>query len=386
MRHVLSLSLMCAKDYTSTNYKPAGTKLAFANDAGIPYDATNPDIMLKVPSNSLPAYGYGAFPIGGLNTTCFCGWTRVVVSSVAWCEIPSTICQAVGYKAVNAQCRYRPGTQASKDVLGQILAAWPTGTSNTSASAPAWDCPDMDLSDAWGIVSARDSDAWIRSGNGSAGIPSMKVLEILRAGRAGLRIGNAATLKRRAQTDGVWPTERVHKLVPDDDNRSTGAALNQCSDKILSTFDSVSVAREMVDDLFPVAQGIFESAPMSFCLRYAIEYSRLRMLKAVRNLVWLRDTGETNAGGIEDEVRKQKSVVDLWKGRCESQLNMLAVCKGHGVFDMVPSTEVPYDCPFVITNAYSAGNYYVTPTGCLLYYNKAFYNPCRHSTRPCTSS
>ena len=74
------------------------------------------------------------------------------------------------------------------------------------------------------------------------------------------------------------------------------------------------------------------------------------------------------------------------EGWCESQLNMLAVCKGHGVFDMLPSTEVPYDCPFVITNAYSAGNYYVTPTGCLLYYNRAFYNPCRHSTRPCTSS
>jgi hypothetical protein len=126
--------------------------------------------------------------------------------------------------------------------------------------------------------------------------------------------------------------------------------------------------------------------------RFSIEYSRMRMLKAVRNLVLARGEEEGrssgNAGGIEDEINKQRSVVNLWKGRCESQLNMLAVCNGNRVFDMVPETEKAYDCPFVISNPYSDGaaGYYVTPTGCLLYYGGEFFNPCRHATRPCSGA
>ncbi len=82
MRHVPSPSLMCAKDYSSTNYKPAGTKLAFSNNVNIPSDASNPDIMTKVPTNSIPVYGYGAFPIGGHTTACFCGWTKASATTV----------------------------------------------------------------------------------------------------------------------------------------------------------------------------------------------------------------------------------------------------------------------------------------------------------------
>ena len=160
----------------------------------------------------------------------------------------------------------------------------------------------------------------------------------------------------------------------------------------MSTLDASSVAKEIVDDLFPVAQGIHESAPMSFCLRYAIEYSRLRMLKSVRNLATRLGmqpltvgSGNTNWGGIEDQIRQQRSVLDSWKGRCESQLNMLAVCKSNGVFDMIPGTEFAYDCPFTITTKYNTGTYYVTPGSCLLYYAGEFFNPCRHSTKQCNS-
>jgi hypothetical protein len=123
------------------------------------------------------------------------------------------------------------------------------------------------MSDSWGILSYAQVSAWITSGSNSAGTPVMPISDLLTNGRAGLRIGNAITLRQRAQLDGVWPSERVHKLVPDDDPKSSGAALNRCSDTIMNSFDAVSVAKEIVDDLFPVAQGIYESAPMSFCLR-----------------------------------------------------------------------------------------------------------------------
>ena len=124
-------------------------------------------------------------------------------------------------------------------------------------------------------------------------------------GRAGLRMGNIKTLRRQAQTTGgVWPTERVDKLLPGDDGRATGVALGRCSDNILRSFNATSVAKEVVDDLFPVAQGIHESAPASFCLRYAIEFSRLRVLAAIRSVA------PSDAVHIMDEIRAQKSVVD----------------------------------------------------------------------------
>ena len=66
---------------------------------------------------------------------------------------------------------------------------------------------------------------------------------------------------------------------------------------------------------------------------------------------------------------------------------MLAVCKSNRLFDIVPDTEFAYDCPFVISAPpYALKQYYVTPTGCLLYYKGSFYDPCRHPTKPCSSS
>lgn len=65
---------------------------------------------------------------------------------------------------------------------------------------------------------------------------------------------------------------------------------------------------------------------------------------------------------------------------------MLAVCKSNRLFDIVPEKEFAYDCPFVVTTPYAARQYYVTPTGCLLYYRGSFYNPCRHPTKPCASA
>ena len=65
---------------------------------------------------------------------------------------------------------------------------------------------------------------------------------------------------------------------------------------------------------------------------------------------------------------------------------MLAVCKSNRLFDIVPDKEYQYECPFLITTQYSLKQYYVTPSGCLLYYQGLFYNPCRHPERPCSNA
>ena len=324
LRHVPSPSLVCARNY-SANRRPSGTSMAFVNDAQVsellnspnipenysflfcvikqvPSDASNPDILQQV--GGIPMHGYGAFPLGGAKSMCFCGWPSV---SSTLCRIPNATCRAVlGHDSSSSEtCTYHPDTDAGRSVLARIIDAW-------AASGADWECPEIDLSDAWGVVSAKDADAWIASSSSSsantqAPPPAMRISELLRAGRAGLRIGNAKTLARSARADGVWPTARVHRLLPADDLQSTGAALNRCSDTILASFDAASVAREVVDDLFPAAQGIHESAPMSFCLRFAIEFSRLRVLKAMRSVA--------SGQHVLTQIMLQKSVVDQWRGR-----------------------------------------------------------------------
>lgn len=386
MRHVPSASLMCAKEYSQTHHKPNGSSIPYANDAGIPF--YNDEMAKSLPSSGIPAYGYGAYPLGGVASACFCGWVRVSSTQQGRCIVPASICRAVGYDLTRPDCTYEHGTAEARSLLGVILDMWPDHAQN-------WTCPEMELSDAWGVVSSKDADAWIRSGSQkTTGALTMRISEVLRGGRAGLRVGNAATLADKARAEGVWPSARVHKLMPDDDLQSTGVALNRCADTIMASIDPVSLAREVVDDLFPVAQGIHEAAPMSVCLRFAIEYSRMRVLKTLRAMRRSAQvTGEgsssssTSSTVLEDEIRRQRSIVDTWKGRCETQLDMLAVCKGNALFETVPAVEFPYDCPFMVADSYAQGNYYVTPnTGACLVYHKptdAFYNPCRMSTRPC---
>ena len=387
MRHVPSASLACAKDYASTNYK-TGTSMSFVNDAGIPAED---NISSYLPSD-IPMHGYGAFPIGSIPTSCMCGWTKVASSaslSPFKCRIPAKVCTAI--QISTPDCTYDPFTVSGKAVMNVILELW-----SKNSPQQEWECHDVDLSDSWGIVSHPEADNWIVSGasNPAGGLFPSRVSQLLRAGRSGMRMGNAKVLRSQARKEGVWPSARVHKLVPEDDPNSAGAAQRQCADTILNSIDAASVAREVVDDLFPVAQGIQESAPMSFCLRYAIEFSRLRMLRAIYSISPERDSAAAAAadkkavgGQVSEQIRFQKSVTDLWRGRCESQLNMLGVCKSNGLFDLVPKKQFAYDCPFVISNPYSEGSagYYVTPKGCLLYYKGSFYNPCRNPQKKCNS-
>lgn len=135
MRHVPSPSLTCAKDYASTNYKPPGTYMQFYNDAGIPFDANNSDVMSSIPGNTMRMHGYGAFPLGGAASACFCGWDRTGADS---CQIPAEVCSALQLPS----CQYRMGTQAEEDALTSILNAW---EARASTSSTPWSCPELDL-------------------------------------------------------------------------------------------------------------------------------------------------------------------------------------------------------------------------------------------------
>jgi hypothetical protein len=95
----------------------------------------------------------------------------------------------------------------------------------------------------------------------------------------GLRIGNVGTLGKQAREQGVHPGNRVHRVLSRDGANSI--SLKNCEGGILKSFDASSVVDEIVDDLFPMAQGIHESFVESVCLRFSIEYLRLRVMQMI---------------------------------------------------------------------------------------------------------
>lgn len=168
------------------------------------------------------------------------------------------------------------------------------------------------------------------------------------------------------------PIHREHLL--------NNVPLQRCAANIMSTFDAQSFAKSVADDLFPAAQAVgTESLPVSACLRFSIEYSRLRVLRI------LQKTLVGRSSEIEVKANLQQATVSRWKHQCESQLGMLAVCKSNGIFEMVPDKEHEHNCSFQIADRYDGGNYYVGPASCLVYIRatQAFYDPCLHPGKPC---
>ena len=355
MRHVPSDSLVCA-NATATQAFAKGSRMKFNLESGLAQK--DPSLLLQAGSGIIPANGYGAFSLGG--ERCLCGWQF----SDNACRIPVDLCTQLALQT----CSYDPDDESAADSILEV----------SDFSNRTWECPDLDFSDSWGIVSTDSSDAWIKlSSSGSIdAVPKImdeSLSDVVRRGRAGLRIGNMKSMPQLAKIS-MDPLEREHSLkdVP----------LKRCASNILSTFDAQSFARSVSDDLFPAAQAVgTESLPVSACLRFSIEYSRMRVLKVLERTLVDR-TAE-----MELQGSMQQAVVARWKHQCESQLGMLAVCKSNGIFDMVPPEENEHNCSFQILDAYDDGKYYVGPASCLVYISetKAFYDPCMHPTKECNS-
>lgn len=61
----------------------------------------------------------------------------------------------------------------------------------------------------------------------------------------------------QAKREGIWPSERTRRVA----SRDGDISIKTCADTILATFDAASVAKQITDDLFPVAQGVKVTAP-----------------------------------------------------------------------------------------------------------------------------
>ena len=292
-------------------------------------------LLMNASKASFPVFGPDAFPLDA----CFCGWPGDGTS----CSPPANACLDIP-----ELCPTFPA--ASQAAVELLRARW----------SAAWLCPAANISDQWGLLDRLSMDAWLAKETVNFVVPGE---DLLRRGRSGLRVGNVQGLAGQAM-----PPEK-RSIEP------MQASLPFCEDSFAKTQPESQQLRNMVEKLFPVAQGVYESGPTAYCLRYTIESALLQALQAAFDL----------SGGLGEALAAQRQVSEVWRRRCESQIGLLALCKGLQVFQ--PPVKISnryYDCPFTITGT-ASNDIYMTP-GCLVHSGGVFYDPCNCATFTCGPS
>jgi hypothetical protein len=290
---------------------------------------------------SPPVHGPDAFPMYG----CICGWQI----SAGMCYPPSNVCALIP-----SLCPFPVESVSAMDLL---KAHW----------SPAWQCPSNVLSDQWGVLDAGEMDDWLTGMNRDYNIQGY---DLLKRGRAGLRAANFENTTKQATLMSPFEARTIQPWQ---------TALPYCASEFVSPrLSDESELRSMIQRLFPVSQGVFESGSTAYCLRYIVEAAFLTVLDMALTLNPSSERlGSANAA--------QRMVSELWHTRCESQIALLSMCKGLDVFR--PPVEFRnriYSCPFSVS-LLDTSDVYMTP-GCLVHSGGVFYDPCNCPVFECGPS
>lgn len=299
---------------------------------------------------------------------CFCDFERVpenetnprVTCESETCQIPSMILQDIltMQMPITDDMNFLKTTIASvqggqfcmdqNEIVQRTLKfLWVPG---------AWPCPELDVSDQWGVV--RDSSAWIQSEEGD----EINVNDLLEMGSGGLRPGTIHQVLDEAKRK-ITPVGREGTMNSHDGSPITGQT--RC-EMHRDSMRPESLAGHFVNDLFPSAQGVVDSPAVSHCMRFAIEIARLNVIAIV--------TGTNSTR--ESIIARLSSTANSWKQRCAAQIDLLSMCVMTKALDSrngVYSSGNPTHCAFTLssTDNVNGGVYrtqlaYITP-GCLVY-------------------
>jgi len=295
---------------------------------------TNP-VRPSTSNTSFFVQGFHALKVGGFHADCYCGWWYNATA----CQVPASVCARLvlllGSAEVQDACAR--GGIASHD----LIQSWMPELIRQEGGWRGWPCPSMSISDHWGIMA--DQTAWLK---GSSDLSQTQNL-ILQNGTSGLRVGSLDWL-RYHDVDHINPSQRRESVQP-------LACDLQAPESLVDHF---------IDDLFPAAQGVRQSSPVSVCLRLTVELARLSAYQEA---------------GLVVAAAEQSSVVGVWRRRCEMKLKQVSFCHVYGVFDI---KKVSTNCPFEVNVAFQ-GQYTLTPS-CLVIYERKVYDPCLCDAKFCS--
>ena len=268
--------------------------------------------------------------LGGVDIDCYCGWWF----NATRCTIPAPVCDRlsllIGSPEVLAVCD-APDRIAPNGLIATVMP----NLIRLEGGWQNWTCPAMQVSDHWGL--ATDHTAWIKAT--SAWTDSAIGTNILRNGVSGLRVGSLQWFMG-VQLAHINPGVRVEQPLAETCDLAPPASL----------------VDHFIDELFPAAMGVRQSAAVSSCVRFSVEVARLSAYQEA---------------GLMAAVADQTTIVALWRRRCDMKVAQVTLCEVFGVFDLKNQSQ---SCPFTIPT-YFDGVYSLTPS-CLIVYDKYVFDPC----------
>ncbi|KAJ1465765.1 hypothetical protein T484DRAFT_1757185, partial [Baffinella frigidus] len=239
-----------------------------------------------------------------------------------------------------------------KLAIAMVIAEW----------VDDWVCDSMAPSESWGVLNETNMQNWM-AGNSS----SLSIRETLQHGRVGIRVGSFASVIGDKEWKRVLnPGRRTIPLT----GLHNGTVGQRWCMRNHAEMLPASFADRFVDELFPIAQGVTESAGLAFCLRVVVESARLRVLQ----LAAAGTSGDVSKR-LYEAIEGQENVLSTWRRRCMQQVDMVGMCMLRGVFAVQPVLEPIPKCPFELTHMPQNGAW-LTP-GCVLRWtDDRYFYPC----------
>lgn len=286
-----------------------------------------------VMETSVQAKSYQYYSMG--HSSCFCGWSKVQNK----CVVPLTknTCALVCSLVPCANCEY-----------DFSIDHW--FSQNFTEESQLWDCPWYHYGPHWGVLNKGSMQSWMQ---GQSSI-DMASRDLLQYGRAGVRLGNLKDIMD-TPSDYINPAQRTIPL--------SHGVLTSCDyHQRLQKMD----AMHLVEELFPITQGVAEGAIAAYCMRYFIEKARFTVLQYTKDLGIV-----TNA----KNYLNQEILMLSWRRKCSTQVYLLHLCVSLDVFQYpMASNQDHLRCLFF--KQVANPSYYLTAE-CLVFSDGVFYDPCR---------
>jgi hypothetical protein len=238
-------------------------------------------------------------------------------------------------------------------------------------------CSARRLSIAWGMLAPEQAEAWYAGGSGSEqprGSWSVDAHQLATEGPGGLRLGMLSPSATQTMQDyvrefelgerseGLFNAHYRHTIAQPVCNATIHKLLREELDEYF------------VDTLLPMAHSVQIVPAVEYCVRWTIEYALLSVLRLL-----MQETTESEKNTRDRFlllVSRQQTAADVWRDRCATQVQDVALCMLRGVYDIVPqSNQHPPQCAFAGHAVDGCKQRYYT-SACILYCDGVFYDPC----------
>ena len=245
-------------------------------------------------------------------------------------------------------------------------------------------CSAREVSTAWGLLAPHQHDAWYAGEAGATqlgGTWEFGAQHLATAGPGGLRLGMLSPSEQLSMQEYVRAFELGDRLSGTVNARYEHTIGQPVCNSTLQRLLREELDEYFVDTLIPMAHSVQIVPAVEYCVRWVLEYAMLAVLQHAEGEA-LSDEGEELSDerrrGLRVLVSKQEIAAEQWRERCSVQMRDIGVCALRGVYDIAPPEALvaPAACAFAGGAAPACTKHYYT-SGCLLFCDGTFYDPCK---------